>query len=1069
MNRLRTAVPRPIPERHALPYVGHALGIPRGGKAIGHLLRECEDLGPIFRLRLFDNEQVVVSGSDIVAELSDPSVFSKCVHSDLVRLRDIGGDGLFTAFNTEPNWRKAHNILMPSFTREAMRNYHEKMVTAAHALIGSWERAASRAVEVDVSQDMTRLTFDTIGMCGFGQSFDSFTGDGVHPFVAAMVGALTHAQVLSETPPFLAPLRIRGNRQYAKDLATMQRLITDVIDRRRAHDPTRDDDLLGRMLNTVDPETGELLDDANIRNQVVTFLIAGHETTGAAMSFALHYLSKHPAVLARAQREVDDLWGTEDDPAPSFDDVGRLSYVRQVLDEALRLWPTAPGFAVSPNCDTVVGGYEVREGEVLQVFIPALHRQPEWGANVHGFDPDRFSPDRMAARPGHVYKPFGQGERACIGRQFALHEATLVLAMLIHRFELDDRRNYQLSLSMTLTIKPDAFFLAPRLRTPSDRRPTAVRSAAPAPEPVDAEPLPRRQIGAMSVFHGSNLGTSAAIAREIAATAKDRGLQVSMAPLDDAIERLDDMASDELMVVVASSYNGQPTDDAARFVAWLRNREPGSLQGRSYTVLGIGDRSYADTYQYVPTCVDEALAAAGAARVVPRGAADVGGNFAAAVTEWSNTLWRTVSVDRAARPTEAEEPAKRALVLEPVTPAPELLARHHGLSECEILDAYELVDTDHPLGRSKRFLRLQLPDGMSYRTGDHLAVLPVNPPELVARTSDVLGARPDDLVRIHLTGWWNSALPVDQPVSVRDLLAGYVELQKPATADDVTWLAQNCGCPPERQALEDRATRLRSDAESVPDLCASVVDLLEAYGSVAITLEQFLTAMAPLQPRRYSISSSHHAAPETVDLMVSVVDAPRRGSDPGDTRRYRGVASTYLAGLSPGDTVAARVVPCNGAFRITPDDEAILVSAGTGLAPFRGMIADRRAHGSTARLLAYFGCDHPDVDFLHRAELQQAQDDGYVSLRPTFAFAPVDGHRFVQDRMVSEADELWSLLTAGAQIRVCGDAARLGAGVEAALLQIAQRHAPTGSDAHQYAGQWLDGLRRDRRYVCDVW
>lgn len=1067
-DRVRTDPSRPIPERTALPYVGHALSMPQGSGLVDHLLRECEELGPIFRLRVFGDEQLVVSGSDLVAELSNPEIYSKSVSTDLVRLRDIGGDGLFTAYGHEPNWRKAHNILMPSFTRDAMRQYHSKMVIAARHLVGSWERSAAVDGHVDVSRDMTRLTFDTIGMCGFGQDFDSFTDDDVHPFVASMIRTLTYAQQLSQSPPLLNRLRLRGNRQYAEDLASMQTLITEVIERRRSEDPTRNDDLLGRMLNTADPDTGELLDDANIRNQVVTFLIAGHETTGAAMSFALHYLTKHPAVLVRAQREVDRLWGRDDQPDPTFEDVGRLTYVRQILDEALRLWPTAPGFALSPNRDTTVGdGYEIKKGEVLQVFTPALHRQPEWGANVHGFDPDRFSPEAIAARPGHVYKPFGHGERACIGRQFALHEATLVLAMLIHRFHLDDRTNYQLSLSMTLTIKPDAFFLTPRTRTANDRHSSPT-------EPTASPDIDRADSGTssnsftrVSVFHGSNLGTSASVARELAAAGTTKGFTTAVAPLDAAIGRIDDFTTSELMVVVASSYNGRPTDDASAFFRWVQSLERGSLDGLFYTVLGIGDRSYADTYQHVPTVIDQALDAAGATRVAPRGAADVGGNYAGAVQDWSAELWHTTG-EIARNDAQRDDTSESTLTLEPVAPLAAQRVEHHGLSPMTVVESYELVDIDHPLGRSKRFVRLRLPDGASYRTGDHLAVLSSNPKELIDRVAARFEIELDTPVRVRLSGWWNSAFPTDRPVSIRELLRDYVELQRPATAEDVALLAESCPCPPERRPLEDLAAALASDtAHTATGGGESVLDLLERHRSVELTLDRFLALLPALEPRRYSISSSATGDASTVDLMVSVVDAPHRYSAVDESRRYRGITSSFISRTVAGDSVDARVVPCNDHFRLTPTQPAIVIAAGTGLAPFRAMIADRRAAGTAAPLITYFGCDHPDVDYLHRHELEAAERDGFVSLRTTFAFDPVNGHRFVQERMIDEADEIWALVRAGAHIRVCGDAARLGVGVEQALRTIFDRCAP--ADIGVDAEQWLAQLRRERRYVCDVW
>ncbi|WP_031940893.1 cytochrome P450, partial [Prescottella defluvii] len=133
-----------------------------------------------------------------------------------------------------------------------------------------------------------------------------------------------------------------------------------------------------------------------------------------ALSFALHYLARNPDVLAKARAEVDAVWGDE---APPFEKVAKLRYVRRVLDETLRLWPTAPAYAREAREDTVLGGrYPMRAGDWVLVLIPSLHRDPAWGSDPERFDPDRFAPEHVRGRAPHIYKPFGTGERACIGR-----------------------------------------------------------------------------------------------------------------------------------------------------------------------------------------------------------------------------------------------------------------------------------------------------------------------------------------------------------------------------------------------------------------------------------------------------------------------------------------------------------------------------------------------------------------------------------------------------------------------------------------------------------------------------
>ncbi|GAA2785521.1 cytochrome P450 [Saccharopolyspora taberi] len=441
-------------------------------------------LGPIYTRKFLNREIVFVSGADLVAELSDEKRFAKHVGLGIENLRGMGGDGLFTAYNSEPNWRRAHDILQPGFALGSMRQYHPTMVEVAKDLVERWDAAAGER-PVDVPADMTRLTLETIGRTGFGYSFGSFESDRPHPFVSAMVGGLLYAQQLSFQLPLLGRLLNRkAARRNDADLAFMKQQVDEVIRIRREASDTSTRDLLGLMLNEVHPETGERLDPVNIRYQVITFLVAGHETTSGALSFALHYLSRSPEVMARAQAEVDAMWGEQDDPDPEFKDITKLRYVRRVLDEALRLWPTAPAYARVARQDTVLGGrYRMRQGDWVMVLIPLLHRLPEvWGADPEEFDPDRFAPGRAKQRPAHTYKPFGTGERACIGRQFAIHEATLVLALLLHRYDLVPDPDYRLRVTELLTIKPEGLTMRLRRRRPEDRG-----AARPAGEPEAEE------------------------------------------------------------------------------------------------------------------------------------------------------------------------------------------------------------------------------------------------------------------------------------------------------------------------------------------------------------------------------------------------------------------------------------------------------------------------------------------------------------------------------------------------------------------------------------------------------
>ncbi|MGM1060997.1 cytochrome P450 [Saccharothrix sp. Mg75] len=441
------ALPHP---RWRVPVLGDVVGLDLRAP-VQDSMRHGRELGPIFARKFLDREIVFVGGAALAADLADEARFTKHLGVGVEALRDIGGDGLFTAYNEEPNWRAAHDVLLPGFTQAAMRGYHPTMVDVTSRLVAKWDRGGP----VDVSADMTALTLETIGRVGFGYSFDSFERTGAHPFVSAMTGSLRYAQRKGFTFPLVRKLfGARAAERYRRDLAYLAEVVDEVIRARRGKGGA---DLLALMLGSG------ALDEVNIRNQVITFLVAGHETTSGALSFALHYLARDPAVADRARAEVDAVWGSAE--VPEFEQVAKLRYVRRVLDEALRLWPTAPAFARQARHDTVLGGrYPMKAGHWALVLLPLLHRDPAVWPSPEEFDPDRFAPERVRARPAHVYKPFGTGERACIGRQFAVHEATLALGTLLRRYDLVGSPDYRLRVAETLTLKPEGFTLTPRRR-----------------------------------------------------------------------------------------------------------------------------------------------------------------------------------------------------------------------------------------------------------------------------------------------------------------------------------------------------------------------------------------------------------------------------------------------------------------------------------------------------------------------------------------------------------------------------------------------------------------------------
>ncbi|MER7153853.1 cytochrome P450 [Streptomyces lydicus] len=1016
--------------------------------------------GPVFKRKLGDRETLFVTSLDLVTEVADETRFAKGVSVVLENVREFAGDGLFTAYNDEPNWAKAHEVLMPAFALGSMRTYHPAMLKVARRVMANWDRRVADGTPAQVAEDMTRMTLDTIGLAGFGFDFESFSrGDSAHPFVEAMVRCLQWSGKKFARDPHAD--HSAEDAAFRADADYLASVVDEVIAARAASGETGEDDLLGLMLGARaqgdgTEASGPTLDLANIRNQVITFLIAGHETTSGALSFALHHLLKDPLALRMVQREADELWGDQADPDPSFEDIGRLPFTRQVLNEALRLWPTAAAFSRQAREDTLLGGrYPLKAGDLVTVLTPMLHRDPVWGDNPELFDPSRFSPEAETARSPHAYKPFGTGERACIGRQFALHEATMLLALLAHRYRLIDHGDYRLRIKETLTLKPEGFTLTLAARTPADRAavrtalavlPGTAAGAAGAPTADDGLPTRVPQGTGLLLLHGSNYGTCREFAERLADEATGLGFAADVAPLDAYAGQL---PGDRPVVIVAASYNGQPTDDAAAFVQWLKTAPDDAASGLPFAVLGVGDRNWAATYQHVPTLIDDRLDALGGHRLLPRAEADASGDLGGTVKQFAAQL-RTQLLARYGDPASvgasAPDDEDTGYTVTEVTGGPlDALAARHGLTPMTVTEAHDLTAQGWP--RPKRFLRLALPAGVTYRTADHLAVLPANTPDAVERAARALGVDLDTVLALHpgrRPG--RDTLPVDRPLTVRQLLTHHLELGDRPTADQVAVLASHNPCPPEQHALETLAA----------DDPRTLIELIEAYPALrgTLTWPTILELLPPLRTRHYSVSSSPATDARHADLMVSLL--------PG------GTGSTYLHTLRPGDTVLARVQPCREAFRIDPADgtPVILVAAGTGLAPFRGAVADRVAAGRRAPARLYFGCDDPDGDFLHAEEFAAAESAGAVSVRPVFSARPENGHRFVQHRIAAEAAEVWELLQAGARVYVCGDGSRMAPGVRAAFRDLHGAH--TGASP-QESEAWLRELTASGRYIEDVY
>jgi cytochrome P450/NADPH-cytochrome P450 reductase len=651
--------------------------------------------------------------------------------------------------------------------------------------------------------------------------------------------------------------------------------------------------------------------------------------------------------------------------------------------------------------------------------------------------------------------------------------------MILQRFKLIDHKRYQLKIKESLTIKPDGLTITLKRRTSADRsaaaRPAAVTVAASA-EPVAAASAERPgHRTPLLVLYGSNLGTAEGLARQIAEDGLAQGFAATVAPLDDYAGRL---PKEGAVMIATASYNGTPPDNAVQFCDWLRGGalESGALEGVSYAVFGCGNQDWASTFQAIPRLIDDKLAEYGARRIMPRGEGDARDDFDGQFHTWYKPLWNTVAaelgIDLEGRGTPAKEPLYTLEIVPGQRMSPFVDSLGARAMAVTVNRELHRRDGPQPSDRSTRHVELELPAGASYRAGDHLGVIAHNAESLVKRVAARFGFERDAFVRLRRTGARKSFLPVDETISVYRLLGDYVELQDVATRSQIQTLVEHTECPWTRPRLaalagDDEVSTARYKAE-VMATRKSLVDLLEEYPACALPFHVYLEMLGPLAPRYYSISSSPLRDERHMSITVGVVDAPARSG----RGTYQGVCSNYLCHQEDATVIYAFVKDTKSAFRL-PEDAAtpiIMIGPGTGLAPFRGFLQERawlKSQGTpVGRSMLFFGCRHPEQDFLYADELAALARDGVTDLKVAFSRIPGEKKMYVQDLLLEEQDAVWQMIESGAVVYVCGDASRMAPDVRRAFAAI---HAQKSGGGEAAADRWLDQLTAENRYLVDVW
>lgn len=436
---------------------------PKGLPVVGNGLRYARD--PFGFLdacgRAYGDAFALRFGPQSLSVVTDPEAIRRVLTVDDDRFRKVRfqeraldrllGDGLL--LSEGDRWREMRTLASPAFRPGRVAALGELMTDLTRAMLADWEPGDT----VDVASEMARLTLGIIAEAMFGAALADDQVDAVEDALLPVGRQFEPDPRRVLVPPWLpVPL----NRRYDDAVETLDRVVSDVVRRRErgteqppggSEDPSTDGggDLLSILLAA---RRAGRIDDDQLRDELVTTLLAGHDTTALALTYAWHLLAENPDAEAALHAEVDAVL---DGRTPTTGDLDDLAYTERVVLESMRRYPPVYAVFRRPVVDVKLAGYRVPEGTPVMLPQWLVHRDPRWYDDPDAFDPDRWAEDRAGGRPTFAYFPFGAGPRACIGRGFAMTEARLVLATVARRYRLESAVDGPLALRASITMHPD--------------------------------------------------------------------------------------------------------------------------------------------------------------------------------------------------------------------------------------------------------------------------------------------------------------------------------------------------------------------------------------------------------------------------------------------------------------------------------------------------------------------------------------------------------------------------------------------------------------------------------------
>lgn len=428
-------------------------GLPLVGSAPQFLISDTIDFyteqqgryGDIVHLKFGSRPVVLLSSPEFAHHVlvKNQKNYVKGIGLDGIRM--LVGQGLLASEGAL--WQKQRRLLQPSFTPAAMNRFIDGMTGVIKCVLDGWAKKAAAGQSLVLDDETTLFAIRVMGLAMFGLDLSDNLLDVANAFQTAFQYAAERSVEVVRTPLAIPTAR---NRRFQADMECIEKFVAERIAEAKVN--PREDNLLSLMVHSRDADTGQGMSEQQLRDEVVTLLFAGFETTARSLTWSWSLLHRHPDVVKKMTEEADTVLTNG---IPTWNDLHRLRYTRMVADEVLRLYPAAPVTArQSVDADTI-GGYHIPAGTIMIVFIYQVHRHAASWPEPQRFDPERFAPGAAESRPKSAYMPFGSGPRICLGNNFALLEMVTGLSMMCRRFEVEVTTSGDVGHSYFGTLRPN--------------------------------------------------------------------------------------------------------------------------------------------------------------------------------------------------------------------------------------------------------------------------------------------------------------------------------------------------------------------------------------------------------------------------------------------------------------------------------------------------------------------------------------------------------------------------------------------------------------------------------------